>query len=101
MQVLPTVDAATHTVTLRADLPAGLAGVAPGMFARLWLPLPDYAGFATRDTSPARASGLTLRPLAETARDTLLWARATGATATGLTADEESAALKVWHARRP
>ena len=67
----------------------------------LWLPLPDYAGFATRDTSPARASGLTLRPLAETARDTLLWARATGATATGLTADEESAALKVWHARRP
>ncbi len=40
VQLLPTVDPATHTVQLRVDLPAGLAGVAPGMFARLWLPLP-------------------------------------------------------------
>ena len=40
LEVLPTIDASTHTVLLRADLPAGLAGVAPGMFARLWLPLP-------------------------------------------------------------
>ncbi|HMM72869.1 MAG TPA: efflux RND transporter periplasmic adaptor subunit [Rhodocyclaceae bacterium] len=38
-QMLPTVDAATHTVQLRADLPAGLGAVAPGMFARVWLPL--------------------------------------------------------------
>jgi RND family efflux transporter MFP subunit len=38
-QLLPTVDPGTHTVQLRADLPAGLTGVAPGMFARLWLPL--------------------------------------------------------------
>ena len=38
LQVLPTVDPGTHTVQLRADLPAGQAGVAPGMFARLWLP---------------------------------------------------------------
>ena len=38
MQLLPTVDAATHTVQLRADLPAGLDGAVPGMFARLWLP---------------------------------------------------------------
>lgn len=37
MQLLPTVDAATHTVQLRVDLPAGLTGVAPGMFARVWL----------------------------------------------------------------
>lgn len=37
MQLLPTVDASTHTVQLRVDLPAGLSGVAPGMFARLWL----------------------------------------------------------------
>ena len=41
LQVLPTVDPATHTVQLRADLPPGLAGVSPGMFARLWLPLKD------------------------------------------------------------
>ena len=39
MQVLPTLDPATHTVQVRAELPTGLVGVAPGMFARLWLPL--------------------------------------------------------------
>ena len=50
----------------------------------LWLPLPDYAGFNTRDTPPARAAGLTVRPLAETARDTLAWARSTGGAVTGL-----------------
>jgi RND family efflux transporter MFP subunit len=37
VQVLPTVDPATHTVQMRLDLPAGVAGVSPGMFARLWL----------------------------------------------------------------
>lgn len=41
MQLLPTIDAATHTVQLRVDLPAGLDGVAPGMFARLWLPMAE------------------------------------------------------------
>lgn len=39
VQLLPTVDAATHTQELRLDLPAGLAGVSPGTFARAWLPL--------------------------------------------------------------
>jgi RND family efflux transporter MFP subunit len=53
VQVLPTVDASTHTVQVRADLPSGLEGVAPGMFARLWLPLPTTAG------SPA-AAGLSI-----------------------------------------
>lgn len=66
----------------------------------LWLPLPEYAGFATRDTSPARDAGLTARTLSETARDTLSWARAAGGPLTGLTADEESIALKAWHANR-
>jgi len=41
VQVLPTVDATTHTVQLRADLPANLAGLSPGMFARLWLAVPQ------------------------------------------------------------
>lgn len=36
---LPTVDAATHTVVVRLDLPAGQSGLAPGMFARAWLPM--------------------------------------------------------------
>jgi membrane fusion protein, multidrug efflux system len=40
VQVLPTVDAATHTVQVRLGLPAGIAGVTPGMFARAWLPAP-------------------------------------------------------------
>jgi RND family efflux transporter MFP subunit len=42
-QLLPMADPGTHTVQLRADLPTGLAGVAPGMFARLWLPLVNAA----------------------------------------------------------
>ena len=66
----------------------------------MWLPLPEFAGFNTRDTSPARLSGLTLRTISETARDTLLWARAAGGPVTGLTADEEKAVLKAWHANR-
>lgn len=37
-QVLPTVDAATHSVSLRIPLPADMQGVAPGSFARVWLP---------------------------------------------------------------
>lgn len=35
VQVLPAVDANTHTVTVRADLPPGFAGALPGQFARL------------------------------------------------------------------
>lgn len=38
VQVLPTIDAATHTAQVRAGLPPGAAGIAPGMFARVWLP---------------------------------------------------------------
>ncbi len=38
--VLPTVDSATHTQEFRLDLPAGLQGVTPGMFARAWLAAP-------------------------------------------------------------
>ena len=66
----------------------------------LWLPLPEFAGFNTRDTSPARESGLIVRTLSETARDTLSWVRTAGGPITGLTADEERAALKAWHASR-
>jgi multidrug efflux pump subunit AcrA (membrane-fusion protein) len=50
LQVLPTVDPGTHTVQLRADLPPGQSGVSPGMFARLWLPVP--AGAATASVAP-------------------------------------------------
>jgi membrane fusion protein, multidrug efflux system len=51
---LPAADAATHTVTLRADLAPGLAGAAPGQFARLWLPSADAAA-RTSPWVPAQA----------------------------------------------
>jgi len=39
IQLLPVVDAATHTSQVRLGLPASLKGAAPGAFARIWLPL--------------------------------------------------------------
>lgn len=38
VELLPTVDAGTHSATLRLSLPAGGSEVAPGLFARVWLP---------------------------------------------------------------
>ena len=38
VQVLPTADALSHTVTVRLPLPRDMPGALPGMFARLWLP---------------------------------------------------------------
>jgi hypothetical protein len=47
-----------------------------------------------RDVAPSLAAGLRLRPLAETARDTLTWVRATpDAVVTGLTREEEREVL--------
>lgn len=38
LQILPTVDASSHTVQVRLDLPkASSAGLTPGLFARVWL----------------------------------------------------------------
>ena len=55
VQVLPTVDAATHTVQVRAELGAGPDGVAPGMFARLWLPVTGSATAGKTVTVPRSA----------------------------------------------
>ena len=44
LQILPAIDASTHSVQVRADLPASLRGIAPGMFARIWLPLQGGTG---------------------------------------------------------
>ena len=59
-QLLPSVDAATHTAQIRLVLPTGNAadmtgstGLAPGMFARVWLP-------ATGSTAQADAERLYL-----------------------------------------
>ncbi|MFD1931226.1 MULTISPECIES: epimerase [Nonomuraea] len=63
----------------------------------MWLPLPEYAGFMARDTSAALAAGLPVRPVADTARDTLAWQRESGHTVTrsGLTAAEEAELLRM------
>ncbi|MFE5341268.1 NAD-dependent epimerase/dehydratase family protein [Isoptericola sp. NPDC056578] len=60
----------------------------------LWLPRPEYDGMPAHDAAPARAAGLSPRPVEETARDTLAWLReAPAAAVTGLTAGEEAAVL--------
>lgn len=55
VQLLPTVDAATHTAQLRVALPAQLQGAAPGMFARVWLPASTGSAQAPRLYVPASA----------------------------------------------
>ncbi|MDW5330033.1 NAD-dependent epimerase/dehydratase family protein [Plantactinospora sp. KLBMP9567] len=68
----------------------------------LWLPVPEYAGFLTRDVTPSLAAGLRPRPLAETARDTAAWLATAGPEAgrrIGLTEAEEAEVLAAWHAR--
>jgi len=63
VQLLPIVDAATHTVDLRAELPPGTSGVAPGMFARLWLPVSGASSAA--GALPLRVSGAAIVRRAE------------------------------------
>jgi membrane fusion protein, multidrug efflux system len=41
VQVLPAVDPGTHTVEVRMDLPHGVTGISPGMFARAWFASPQ------------------------------------------------------------
>lgn len=67
----------------------------------LWLPRPEYDGMGAHDPAPSYAAGLTLRPLAETAADTLAWLRATPeATLTGITREREAEVLAAWHSLR-
>ena len=68
----------------------------------LWLPLPAYGGFMTRDVTASLAAGLRTRPVAQTAADTLAWYTQAGAPALGcgLTAQEEVAVLTAAAATR-
>ncbi|GIG91088.1 NAD-dependent epimerase/dehydratase family protein [Plantactinospora endophytica] len=68
----------------------------------LWLPLPEYAGFLTRDVTASLAAGLRTRPLAETGRDTADWLATAGPGAgqrIGLTEAEEAELLAAWRTR--
>ena len=75
----------------------------------VWIaPGPDTAGFSTRNVSKAVAKGLTFRPLAVTAKDTLEWAKtrtpeqqkrlADGAAA-GIPMAKEAEVLAAWRAK--
>jgi hypothetical protein len=62
----------------------------------LWLP-DDARGMTSHDVSAAFAAGLTTRPVAETAVDTLGWLRQHPAAArTGLSRAEEQDLLDDW-----
>jgi 2'-hydroxyisoflavone reductase len=64
----------------------------------LWVPLPEYAGHMSRDVTATVDAGLVVRPLEETARDTLAWLRDNpDATVTGLTAEEHRELLHRWY----
>jgi len=54
VQMLPTVDAASHTLELRLDLPAH-TNAAPGMFARAWLSGPGAGTGDARLFVPSQA----------------------------------------------
>ena len=76
-------------------------GVQPWMGPRslpLWLPIPEYAGFLARDSSPALAAGLTVRHLFDTARDTLDWYKRSGSPnlKSGLDGADEAVVLEAW-----
>jgi 2'-hydroxyisoflavone reductase len=88
--------------------------IAPWSDMPVWVaPRPDNAGFSRVGIGRALAAGLTFRPLAETARDTLAWYRAAPTAAWyqqlsaqqqarlagPFTAERERAALLAWRAR--
>lgn len=59
----------------------------------LWLPRPAYDGMLAHDPAPALATGLRLRPLAETAPGCL------DSPVTALAPEREAEVLAAWHAR--
>jgi nucleoside-diphosphate-sugar epimerase len=66
----------------------------------LWLPRPEYEGMMTHDHEASRRAGLVVRPVADTARDTLAWLRSTpDAVRTGLSREREAEVLAAWRAR--
>jgi 2'-hydroxyisoflavone reductase len=76
------------------------AGAAPWSQIPLWLPGDEYIGHQTINCQKALGAGLTLRPLIQTARDTLEWSLQRPADTrweAGLTREDESRFLQAWH----
>jgi 2'-hydroxyisoflavone reductase len=78
-------------------------GVGPWMELPLWIPSrdPSMFGFARVSNARAVSHGLEFRPLADTARDTLLWARQQPERPrrAGLDPEKEAKVLREWHQR--
>jgi len=79
-------------------------GVGAWMEMPVWVyPGPDTRGFMEWDCTKAFAAGLELRPLADTARDTLAWWKDRGPDGpplrTGLAPEKEARILAAWKAR--
>ena len=80
-------------VAMWSDLPAWVPGTGA------------FAGFMRVNSAKAVKAGLTFRPLAVTAADTLAWFNAQpearrAKLKSGITAEREAAVLKAWHARK-
>ncbi|GAA4706680.1 SDR family oxidoreductase [Nocardioides conyzicola] len=66
----------------------------------LWLPRPEYDGMTAHDATPSYDAGLVTRPVADTARETLAWLRATpDAKVTGISREREAELLAAWAGR--
>ena len=81
--------------------------VAPWSDLPVWIPAEgDYAGAGTTSNARAVAAGLTFRPVAETARDTLAWVRSLpedeqkAVTRGGLSPEREAEVLARFHAQQ-
>ncbi|MFQ5400379.1 MAG: SDR family oxidoreductase [Anaerolineae bacterium] len=76
-------------------------GVAPFTEAPLWVPR-ESSGIMSINCEKALQTGLAIRPLAETVRDTLAWQATRPAEwewRNGLSAEREAKLLRAWHAR--
>jgi 2'-hydroxyisoflavone reductase len=69
------------------------AGVTPWSELPLWVPGADWSGLLRADLSRALAAGLRVRPLEETARDTLAWSREAGEQKPTLSREREAEIL--------
>jgi 2'-hydroxyisoflavone reductase len=81
-------------------------GAQPWSDLPVWVPSdPESAGFGTRTNARAIAAGLTFRPLAQTALETLAWwktlpAERQATLRAGLTPEREQAILAAWKAKQ-
>jgi 2'-hydroxyisoflavone reductase len=79
-------------------------GIGAWMEMPLWIPAdPDSIGFSQVSIDRALSHGLTFRPLADTAKATLDWAKTRPKDRrwrAGLPAEKEAAVLKAWHERQ-